>query len=125
MEILKNEFNFMWLVVKAKKEKAEVKFFNSLCIQFQNSVFFVLFIPYFCLMAFGILVLWLRDFLFIVFFCLVHLALQNINKDYVIFSYFCNFIAKSDQKPKTKNGMNETIKEHIQFLYPICPINEM
>ena len=33
---------------------------------------------------------------------LSHLALQNVNKD-----YFCNFIAKSDQKPKTKNGMNK------------------
>jgi hypothetical protein len=29
-----------------------------------------------------------------------------VNKDFVIF--FRNFIAKSDQKPKTKNGMNET-----------------
>jgi len=37
-----------------------------------------------------------------------HLALQNVNKDYVIFLYFRNFVAKSDQKPKTKNGMNET-----------------
>ena len=51
--------------------------------------------------------LYLLDFLS-VFFRLVHLALQNVNKDYVIFSYFHNFIAKSDKKPKTKNGMNET-----------------
>ena len=29
------------------------------------------------------------------------------SKDYVIFSYFRNFVAKSDQKPKTKNGMNK------------------
>ena len=36
-------------------------------------------------------------------FRLAHLALQNVNKDYVIFLYFRNFIAKSDQKPKTKN----------------------
>ena len=43
-----------------------------------------------------------------VFFRLAHLALQNVNKDYVIFSYFLNFVAKSHQKPKTKNGMNET-----------------
>ena len=34
------------------------------------------------------------------FFCLAHLVLQNVNKDYVIFSYFCNFVAKSDQKWK-------------------------
>ena len=45
---------------------------------------------------------------FPVFFCLAHLALQNVNKDYIIFSYFHIFFAKSDQKPKTKNGMNET-----------------
>ena len=42
------------------------------------------------------------------FFCLAHLALQNVNKDYIIFSYFCNFVAKSDQKLKKKNGMNKT-----------------
>ena len=46
-----------------------------------------------------------------VFFCLAHLALQNVNKDYITFSYFRNFIAKSDKKPKTKNGMNATLKE--------------
>ena len=46
-----------------------------------------------------------------VFFHLALLALQNVNKDYIIFSYFRNFVAKSDQKPKTKNGMNE-IKEN-------------
>jgi hypothetical protein len=34
--------------------------------------------------------------------------LQNVNKDYIIFSYLCNFVAKSDQKPKTKNRINET-----------------
>ena len=33
-------------------------------------------------------------------FRLAHLALQNVKKDYVIFSYFCNLVAKSDQKPK-------------------------
>ena len=43
-----------------------------------------------------------------VFFSLAHLALQNVNKDYVIFLYFRNFIAKNDQKPKTKNGIIET-----------------
>ena len=39
----------------------------------------------------------LRDFLS-VFFCLAHLAMQNVNKHYTIFSYFCNFFAKRDQK---------------------------
>ena len=38
------------------------------------------------------------------------LALQNANKDYVTFSYFCNFITKCDQKQKMKNGMNQTIE---------------
>ena len=37
---------------------------------------------------------------FPVFFRLVHLALQNKNKDYVIFLYFHNFITKSGQKLK-------------------------
>ena len=46
---------------------------------------------------------------FPVFLCLGHLALQNVNKDYIIFSYFRNFFAKSDQNPKTKNGMKETL----------------
>ena len=53
----------------------------------------VSFIPYFRLLVFG----------------LSHLALQNVNKDYTIFSYFRNFIAKSAKKQKTKNEMNETI----------------
>jgi hypothetical protein len=45
--------------------------------------------------------------LFLVFFVLP-IMLQNVNKDYIIFMFFCNFVAKSDQKPNTKNGMNET-----------------
>ena len=54
------------------------------------------------------------------FFHLAHLALQNINNDYVIFLYFRKFIAKSDQKPKTKNGMNKHLiskAEEGQKLY--------
>lgn len=50
---------------------------------------------------------------FPVFFRLAHLALQNVNKDYIIFSYFHNLGAKSDQKPKTKNGINKTIVKFI------------
>ena len=46
---------------------------------------------------------------FLVFFRLANLALHNVNKDCVIFSYFHKFVAKSDQKPKTKNEMNETL----------------
>ena len=69
--------------------------------------FTVLFIPYFRLLVFGILVTLVAWFSFR-FFRLAHLALQNVKKDCAICSYFCNFVAKSDQKPKTKNGMNET-----------------
>ena len=61
------------------------------------------------------LVFWslcLRDFLSI-FFRLAHLALQNVNKDYVIFLYFRNFVTKSDQKSKTKNGTNETLERRF------------
>ena len=35
-----------------------------------------------------------------IFFRLAHLALQNVNKDYVVFLYFRNFVAKGGQKPK-------------------------
>ena len=62
----------------------------------------------------------MRDFLS-VFFRLAYLALQNVTKDYVIFSYFRNFVTKSDQKPKTKNGMNETLVS-IARLYLIEPL---
>ena len=52
---------------------------------------------------------------FLVFFRLTHLALQTVNKDYVIFLYFRNFTAKSDQEPKMKNGMNETFIYESKF----------
>ena len=51
----------------------------------------------------------LRDFLS-VFFHHAHLALQNVNKEYVIFLYFRNSNAKSDEKQKTKYGINETFE---------------
>ena len=41
---------------------------------------------------------------------LARLALQNVNNNYLIFSYFRNFVTKSDQKPKTKNEMKRTIE---------------
>jgi len=50
---------------------------------------------------------------FLFFFRLAHLALQYVIKDYVIFSNFHYLVAKSDQKPKTKNGMKTT---NITFL---------
>ena len=75
-----------------------------------------MFIPHFRLLVFGILVTAVAWF-FSVFFRFAHLALQNVNKDYIIFSYFRNFIAKSDQKPKPKNGMNET--QILKVIYQI------
>ena len=71
-------------------------------------VVYVSFIPYFRLLVFGILVTLVVWFSFLSFFHLSHLALQNVNKDYIIFSYFHNFVTKSDRKPRTKKGMNET-----------------
>ena len=59
-----------------------------------------MFYPYFCLLVFGIVVTLVAWFSFRFFFRLSHLALQNVNKDHVIFLYFCNFAAKSDQKTK-------------------------
>ena len=59
----------------------------------------VSFIQYFHLMVFGTLgslVAWFS----LCFFRLAHLALQNVNKDYVIFPYFHKFVAKSNQKRK-------------------------
>ena len=78
---------------------------------------YVSFIPYFRLLVFGILVTLVAWFSFCFFFCLAHLTLQNVNKHYIIFSYFHNFVAKSDQKVvaksdqklKTEKGMNKTL----------------
>ena len=50
---------------------------------------------YFRLLVFGILVTLVAGFSFC-FIRLANLALQNVNNDYVMFSYFCNFVAKSD-----------------------------
>ena len=72
---------------------------------FHSSHIFVFWFLVFCS-------LYLRGFLS-VFIRLAHLALKNVNKDFVIFLYFHNFIPKSDQKPKTKNGMNETLIDKI------------
>ena len=66
---------------------------------------FVSFIPYFRLLVFGILVT-LVAFRF--FRLAAHLALQNVNKYYVIFSYFRHFVAKSDQKPKKEKKERKT-----------------
>ena len=70
--------------------------------------------PIFCLLVFCILVTLVAGFFFLFVFRLAHLTLQNVNKDYVIFSYFCNFVPKNIQKPKTKNGKKGTcINPHL------------
>ena len=46
---------------------------------------------------------------FLGFFRLAHLTFQVVNKDQVIFLYFHNSVANSDQTPKTKNGMNKSL----------------
>ena len=79
-------------------------------VDFLNPI--VSFIPYFRHLFLGILVTLVAWYSF-PFFRLAHLALQNVNKDYIIFSYFHNFVTKSDQKPRTKNGMSETFDYKI------------
>ena len=97
----------------------QAKINSKLKLRFRMHLFFihtsihVLFIPYFRFWYFGH---FSCVFFFLVFSCLAHLPLQNGNKDYVIFSYFHNFITKSDQKPKTKNGMNKKINTILVHL---------
>jgi hypothetical protein len=54
----------------------------------------------------------MRDFLS-GFSRLAHLALQNVNKDCVIFLYFRNSVAKSDQKPKIDEDSNFAKNQNI------------
>ena len=82
----------------------------------------VSFIPYFHLLVFGILVTLLRDFLSC-FFCLAHLALQNVNKDYIIFLYCRNFVAKSDQKQKI--GWTKHKKDILLYKYKRLRLNSI
>ena len=59
---------------------------------FKTCLSIVLFIPYFRLWYFG-------HFSFVIFFLVFfHLALQIVNKGYIIFSYFCNFVTKSKKE---------------------------
>jgi hypothetical protein len=74
----------------------------------KQSMTIVSFIPYFHLLVFWYFGHFSCVIFFSFFFRLAYLALQNVNKDYVIFSYFHNFVGKSDQKPTTLNGMNKT-----------------
>ena len=49
-----------------------------------------------------------------------------LNKDYVIFSYFRNFIVKSDPEPKTKIGMNyEFLLKKIAAKQLSLPFNKL
>ena len=65
---------------------------------------------------------------FPVFFRLAHLALQNVNKDCVIFLHFCNFVAKSGQKTKNSGSLFVKIRSHSwimlahfwQTSIPVC-----
>ena len=54
---------------------------------------------------------------FSVFFHLAHLVLQNVNKEYIIFLYFCNFIAQSDQKRKWDEPNISVQKEYQPIIY--------
>ena len=47
------------------------------------------------------------------------IALQNVNKEFLIFSYFHIFVAKGDQKPKTKYDEQNKILG-TSFLSDIC-----
>ena len=83
--------------------------------QVHTLLFIVSFIPYFCLLVFGIFVT--SDAWFsLCSFRLAHLVLQNINKDYVIFSWLCR-----QKWPKTKNGMNETMNINHLFCPEVAP----
>ena len=75
---------------------------------------YVSFIPYFCLLVFGILVTLVAWFCFRLF---SRLALQNVNKDYTIFLYFRNFVAKSDQKRKMGWTKHLSQKCYILLLF--------
>ena len=78
---------------------------------------FVSFIPYFCLLVFGTLVTLCSCVIFSVFFCLAHLALQNVSKDYVTFLYFCNFVRKNDQKWEEGNNCDLLFLSWINIYY--------
>jgi len=46
--------------------------------------------------------------IFFPFFPVLPILPCKMQTKIIIFSYFRNFVTKSDQKPKTKNGTNET-----------------
>ena len=52
---------------------------------------------------------------FTLYLHLAHIALQNANKDYLIFSYFCYFIAKSNHKSKNEKWDERKINMHFNL----------
>ena len=58
----------------------------------------------------------MRDFLS-GFFHLAHLALQNLNKDYIIFSNFCDFVVKT-QNEKWDELLTERLNLNFQDYFP-------
>ena len=78
----------------------------------------VSFSPYFCLFVFGILVI-LDAWFYFRFFLSSPFCLANVNKDYLIFLYSYNSVAKSDQKQKI--GWRKYSLEKSQFgVHKLC-----
>ena len=67
---------------------------------------------------FGNFVFWFFITLVASNFRLAHLVLQNVNKDYEIFSYFHNFVAKTDGKRKMEWNKQKLylLSESTKFL---------
>ena len=81
-----------------------------------SSFMFRKYIPYFHLLFFGILVTCVAWFSIRCFFCLAHLALQNVNKDlHTIFVFLLPKVTKSDQKRKIGWTKHLTNSNWISF----------
>ena len=81
------------------------------CFHFFSSI------PYFRLLVFGIVVALVAWFSFRIS-CLTHLALQNENKDYIIFLYFHSFLARSDQTPNLAWTKHKLATKILIFMTP-------
>ena len=96
--------NVMSILLLCKKIQTFFCNYFSMCTLFwidlqktqKKLLIYVLFIPIFDFWYFGPF----SCVIFPPFLHLGHPALQNVNKDYVIFSYYLNFVAQSDQKWK-------------------------
>ena len=76
----------------------------------------VSFIPYFRILVFGILVTLVAWFSFR-FFRLAHLALQNVNKDYIVLLYFITSSPKVTKNQKRKMGWTKHMKNTSTFSF--------